>query len=327
MLRFLTRRALGAIVILICISIITYIAFFAIVPDPARLSCGAKNCTPQMLEQIRINLGFNKSIPVQYWDYMHGIFFGRNFPAFGHCVAPCFGYSFADQEPVWTLIKSDYPTTLTLAVMGALMFLVIGVGLGMISAWKPGSTFDRIASSLSLIGQSTQIYFIGPLLIVLFVVDLGWLSRGSDPTWSTNPIGSITGMLLPAFTMSVIFWSNYSRQVRSLMLEQLSEDHIRAARAKGMSKTYVFMRYALRGAMGPIVTIFGIDLGAVFGGAIITEYTFSLHGLGTLAVSSVNASDLPMEMGVMLFSAASIVIFNVIVDASYALIDPRIRLA
>jgi peptide/nickel transport system permease protein len=127
--------------------------------------------------------------------------------------------------------------------------------------------------------------------------------------------------------MSVIFWSNYSRQTRSLMIEQLSEDHIRTARAKGMSSRYVFYRYALRGAAASIITIFGIDLGSVLGGAIITEATFGLHGLGTLAVNAVGSLDLPLEMAVMLISASSIVIVNVIIDACYAVIDPRIRLA
>jgi peptide/nickel transport system permease protein len=134
-------------------------------------------------------------------------------------------------------------------------------------------------------------------------------------------------MILPCVVMSVIFWSNYSRQTRSLMIEQLSEEHVRTAKAKGMSQRYAFMRYALRGAMGPIITIFGIDLGAVFGGAVITEITFGLHGLGQLAVSAVNQTDLPLEMGVMLFGATAIVLSNILVDASYAIIDPRIRLA
>lgn len=331
MLRFLIRRVLGAVVILLCISAITYMAFYTLVPNPALLSCG-KNCSPALIHQINANMGFDKPIPVQYWNFMVGIFFGRDFVAFGHCSFPCFGFSFANQQPVWTSISDSYPTTFSLAIMGAAMFLVIGVGLGLISAWRSGGVIDRVSSSVSLIGQSTQIYFLGPLAILLFSVSFtnwfGWgFSRGTDPNWTTDPLGSLWGLLLPSFIMSVIFWSNYSRQVRSLMLEQLSEDHIRTATAKGMSRKYVFYRYALRGAMGPILTIFGIDLGAVFGGAIITEFTFSLHGLGRLAVSSVNAGDLPLEMGVMLFSALSIVAFNIIIDASYAIVDPRVRLA
>jgi peptide/nickel transport system permease protein len=325
MLRFLFRRVLGAIVILFLISAITYLLFFTVPSDPALLSCG-KDCSRQTLAQIHHNLGLDKPIWTQYWDYMSGLFAGRTMPGGLHCGRPCFGFSFVNQQPVWDTIKDRYPTTLTLAVMGAAIFLVIGVGLGLISAAKQGSLFDRVASAISLTGQSVQIYFIGPLAIYVFSYKLGWLNSGQDANWGHSPLGTINGMLLPALVMSVIFWSNYSRQTRSLMIEQLSEEHVRTARAKGMSPSYVFLRYALRGAMGSIITLFGIDLGSVFGGAIITETTFGLHGIGKLAVDAVDQTDLPLEMGVMLFSAASIVFFNLIIDASYALIDPRIRL-
>lgn len=325
MLRFLTRRVLGATVILIAISLITYVSFFAMVPNPALLSCG-KNCSPQMLHQITVNLHFDQPWITQWWLYISGIF-GRDIPPYGHCDFPCFGFSFANQEPIWSLMSSSIPTTISLAIGGAAIFLVIGVGLGMVSAWRQGSMTDKVSSGISLVGQSTQIYFVGPIAILIFSVWLGLVSRGHDPDWTHDPLGSIDGLILPCFVMSIIFWSNYTRQVRSLMIEQLSEDHIRSARAKGMSSRYVFFRYALRGAMGPILTIFGIDLAAVFSGAIITEATFSLHGLGMLAVTSVNAHDLPLEMAVVLVSSMLIVFFNIIVDASYALIDPRIRLA
>ncbi|MBV9026336.1 MAG: ABC transporter permease [Streptomycetaceae bacterium] len=325
MFRFLIRRLLGALVILLLISAITYLLFFTLPSDPALLSCG-KNCNPRNVALIHKNLGLDKPVPLQYWDYLTGIFFGRHLPL-GNCAAPCFGLSFASNMPIWEIIKSRYPTTFSLAIGGASIFLAIGVGLGLISAWRQGKPFDKIAGSVSLMGQSVQIYFIGPLAIYLFADTLGWLNPGYDPDWTHNPLGSVSGLLLPCLVMSVIFWSNYSRQTRSLMVEQLAEEHVRTARAKGMSAAYVFFRYALRGAMGPIITIFGIDLGSIFGGAIITEATFGLHGLGQLAVSAVTQTDLPLEMGVMLFSAAAIVLFNVLIDASYAVIDPRIRLS
>lgn len=326
MLRFLVRRVLGAIVILVAISAVTYFLFFVLPADPARLSCG-KNCDPQNIAQIRHNMGLDLPVWKQYWHYMTGIFTGRTLPSGLKCPAPCFGYSFADQQPVWPTLVDRYPATLSLAVGGSIIFLTIGVGLGLVSAWQQGKAFDRIASSISLLGNSVQIYFIGPIAIYLFSYKLGWLDRGHDPAWTSDPWGSFTGLILPCLVMSVIFWSNYSRQTRSLMVEQLSEDHVRTARAKGMSSRYVFFRYALRGAAASIITIFGIDLGAVLGGAIITEATFGIHGLGLLAVQAVNRTDLPLEMAVMLFSASAIVLFNILVDSCYALIDPRIRLA
>jgi peptide/nickel transport system permease protein len=327
MLRFLTRRVLGAVVIILAISFITYLLFFVLPSDPAQLACG-KNCSNKdLVAQIHHRMGLDLPVYQQYWDYMRGIFVGRHMPDGQNCAAPCFGFSFANDQPIWPLISDRYPTTLSLAVGGSAAFLIIGVGLGMLSAWQQGKTFDRVASSISLVGNSVQIYFIGPLAIALFADNLGWFDHGHDPTWSSDPVGSLNGLILPCLVMSVIFWSNYSRQTRSLMVEQLSEDHIRTARAKGMSSKYVFYRYALRGAAASIITIFGIDLGSVLGGAIITEATFGLHGLGMLAVNAVYQRDLPLEMAVMLFSATAIVLFNIVVDACYALIDPRIRLA
>jgi peptide/nickel transport system permease protein len=325
MLRFLVRRVLGAAVILVLISAVTYALFFALPSDPALLSCG-KNCTPANIALIHHNLGLDKPIPVQWWSYVVGIFAGRHLPT-GPCPAPCFGVSFVNNTPIWETLKDRYPTTLTLAIGGASIFLVIGVGLGLLSAWKQGTVVDRVASSLSLMGQSLQIYFIGPLAIYFFADQLGWLDPGHDPDWAHAPLASVTGVILPCLVMSVIFWSNYSRQTRSLMVEQLTEEHVRTARAKGMSGSYVFFRYALRGAMGPIITIFGIDLGSIFGGAIITESTFGLHGLGQLAVTAVTQTDLPLEMGVMLFGSCAIVFFNILIDACYAVIDPRVRLS
>ncbi|MEU5433902.1 ABC transporter permease [Streptomyces sp. NPDC020719] len=325
MLRFLVRRLLGAAVILLLISAITYFLFFFLPSDPALLSCG-KNCDPQNVALIRKNLGLDHPIWVQYWHFMVGIFAGRDMPV-GHCPAPCFGYSFADQQLVWNTISDRYPTTLSLGVGGAAIFLTIGVGLGLVSAWQQGRLFDRIASAASLLGQSVQIYFIGPIAILLLSTKTHIFNRGQDPHWASDPAGSASGLLLPCLILSVIFWSNYSRQTRSLMVEQMSEDHIRAARAKGMSSRYVFLRYALRGAMATVITIFGVDLSAVLGGAIITEVTFGLHGLGSLSVQAVLRSDLPLEMAVMLIGATIIVLSNIVVDMAYAYIDPRIRLS
>jgi peptide/nickel transport system permease protein len=325
MSRFLVRRILGAVVILFLILFITYTAFFVLAPDPALLSCG-KNCNPQNIALINHNLGFDRPVATQFWDYLRGIFVGRTDLTVGPCPAPCFGYSFAQQQPIWTMLKSAYPTTFSLAIGGAFCFFVIGMSLGLIAAWRQGTLADRAASSISLLGLSTQIYFIGPLAILLFADKLGWVDSGSDPDWSHDPVGSIAGLILPCLVLSVIFWSNYTRQIRSQMIEQLHEEHVRTARAKGMTPAYVFFRYALRGTMAPMLTIFGIDLGQVFSGAIITEVTFGLHGLGHLSVQAVLQADLPLEMGVTLFSAAAIIAFNVVVDASYALLDPRVRL-
>ncbi|MFE2595257.1 ABC transporter permease [Streptomyces sp. NPDC059396] len=325
MLQFLIRRAFGAVLTLFLISAVTFFMFFAIPQDPALLACG-KNCTPDALAVIHQNLGLDKPVPVQFWDFMVGIFAGRDF-AVGHCPAPCFGISFANQQNVWDTILDRFPLTLSLSIGGLIVFLIVGLGAGMIAAARKGTATDKVFSSASLVLSSLQIYFLGPVVLGLFVYSTGWLDK---PKWvpiSESVTGWFMGLLIPWLVISVIFTANYTRMSRSTMIEQLQEEHVRAARAKGMSSRYVFFRYAWRGSLIPIVTILGMDLGALFGGAIVTEFTFGLPGIGRLAVESVQDKDLPLTMGVMVFSAAFILLFNVIVDATYAIIDPRVRLS
>ncbi|MEF3115797.1 ABC transporter permease [Streptomyces chrestomyceticus] len=325
MLRFLFRRSLGAIVILLIISAFTFFLFFAAPRDPALLACG-KNCTPDAIAMIHKNLGLDKPVPVQYWLFMSGIVTGRDF-AVGHCPAPCFGYSFANGDPVWDTIVDRFPTTVSLTIGAAAVFLGVGVGTGMIAAWKQGKLIDKIFSSSSLVLSSMQIYFIGPIVLALLVYNLGWFGQPKYVPITEDPVGWFLGLIIPWCVLSVIFTAQYTRMARSSMIEQLQEDHVRTAKAKGMASRTVFFRYAWRGSLIPIVTIFGIDLGSLFGGAMITEYTFALPGLGTLAVKSVQNTDLPMTMGVMLFAATFIILFNIVVDACYAFIDPRVRLS
>ncbi|HEY5836830.1 ABC transporter permease [Streptomyces sp.] len=325
MLRFLVRRTLGALVILLFISAFTYFLFFAIPHDPALLSCG-KNCTPENIKLIHKNLGLDEPIPVQYYHYMVGIFAGRDFAA-GPCPAPCLGYSFATSDPVWPTLLDRLPTTISLTLGGAIVFLLVGVGAGMVAAWKRGTLTDKVFSSASLVLSSMQIYFIGPIVLALLVYNNQIFDQPKYVPFSENPVDWFNGLLIPWCVLSIIFTANYTRMARSTLVEQLQEEHVRTARAKGMSSSYVFFRYAWRGSLIPIITILGIDLGSLFGGAMITEQTFALAGLGRLAVESVTKTDLPMLMGVMLFSAALIVLFNIIVDAAYAFIDPRVRLA
>lgn len=325
MLRFLLRRSLGAAVILLIISAVTFFLFYAIPQNPALLACG-KTCTPDQLAIVERNLGIDKPVPVQYWEYMVGIFAGRTFPA-GDCPAPCLGYSFTDNRPVLETILDRLPTTFSLAVGGAVVFLLVGLSMGMLAAWRRGTLLDKSLSSASLVLGSAQIYFLGPLALALLVHNNQILSQPRYEPLTEDPVGWFSGLLLPWLVLATIFTANYTRMARATLIEQLREDHVRTARAKGMSRSTVFFRYAWRGSLIPIVTIFGIDLGSLFGGAMITEFTFNLPGLGRLAVDSVTKSNLPMLMGVMLFAALIIVLFNILVDACYALIDPRVRLA
>jgi peptide/nickel transport system permease protein len=326
MLRFLIRRTFGALVILLIISAITFVLFYVAPRDPARVACG-KICTPETLALVRRNLGISDPLPVQYWHWLQAVFVGRDYPSFGNCPAPCLGYSFHNREPVLGTILDRFPTTLSLSVGSAFVFVVFGVGAGMLAAVKQGKPLDKLASSASLIGSSLQIYIVGVVAVYYLTDQWHILPRPRDVPITQDPAGWLGGYLLPWFVLALIFTANYTRMTRSQLVESLSEDYVRTARAKGLSRRTVFFRFAWRGAMGPIVTIFGLDVAYLVGGAIITEKTFSLHGIGALSIKAVQDNDLPLLLGVVLVAATAIVVFNIIVDAVYALIDPRVRLS
>ncbi|MBP2702387.1 ABC transporter permease [Microbispora sp. RL4-1S] len=325
MIGFLARRLAGALVILAVISVVTFCLFYAAPRDPARAFC-SKVCQPETLELIRRNLGMDEPLAVQYWHWLAGIVAGRDLPGFGGCPAPCLGYSFATQEPVFGAIVDRFPVTLSLTVGAAAATLGFGVLLGMVAAWQAGRPLDRIASASSVVGASLQIYFVGPLLAFALVDTFGVLPRPAYVPFTGDPVGWFTHLLLPWAVLSIVFTANYTRMTRAQMVEQLAEDYVRTARAKGMPERVVFFRFAWRGAMIPIVTIFGVDLATLLGGAIITEQTFALHGVGELAIRAVQNSDLPMLLGVTLVGAGAIVALSVVVDVLYAVIDPRVRL-
>ncbi|MFF5535770.1 ABC transporter permease [Streptomyces cinerochromogenes] len=326
MFRFLVRRILGAAVILLIISALVFVLFYAAPRDPARIACG-KVCTPETLALVKKNLAISDPLPVQYWEWLKGLFVGRDYSSFGHCDAPCLGFSFQSREPVLDTILDRFPTTVSLSLGAAVVFLFFGVGTGMLAAVKQGKALDKIASSASLIASSMQIYVVGVFATYLLVDQLHLLDRASYTPFTDNPAKWFSGLLVPWLVLSLIFTANYTRMTRSQMVESLTQDYVRTARAKGLSRRTVFFRFAWRGAMGPIITIFGLDLGVLLGGAIITESTFSLQGLGMLSVKAVQNNDLPVLLGVVVVAAGAIVVFNIIVDAVYALIDPRVRLA
>ncbi|MEU5235376.1 ABC transporter permease [Streptomyces lydicus] len=323
MLQFLLRRTFGAVVILLLLSAFTFFVFFG-AGDPAAMSCG-KNCTADNIALIHQNLGLDKPLTTQFWDFLVGIFAGRDY-SIGHCSAPCFGYSFATKQDVWSTLIDRLPTTASLAVGGAAVFLTVGLGTGLIAAYKRGSFLDKALTSISMVLSSAQIYILGPIALGLFVYS-GLMESPRYVPITSDPGGWFMGLLLPWVVMATIFTAQYTRISRSTMIEQLQEEHVRTAKAKGMSSRYVFLRYAWRGSLIPIVTILGMDLSSLFGGAMITEFTFQLAGVGRLAIDSVITLDLPMVMGVLVFSAALILVFNIIVDATYAFIDPRVRLS
>jgi len=326
MLRFIIRRVLLAFFTLFAISVTTFAIFFAGPADPASMMCGARQCDPVAHERINRILGLDEPITTQYVKYMKGIFLGRQIGDI-ECPAPCLGVSFRTREPVTTILARSAPVTLSITVGSAVIYLVVGVGLGMISAIRQGTYMDRAAVGVSLVFASMQIFFLGLLLLYIFVYGYGWLPRPQYHPITENPLKWAGGMIVPWLTIGLISAATYARFSRAQMLETLSEDYVRTAQAKGASKLRVNFRHAFRAAVTPIVTIAGIEIGGQLGGLVITETTFSMLGIGRQAVNAVNNLNLPIIMATVLIAAVAVVVANLIVDVSYALIDPRVRLS
>jgi peptide/nickel transport system permease protein len=331
--RYIVRRLLGALVVVWVVSVITF-AIFMIVPkithaSPAYLYVG-KISTPAQVKAVEHNFGLDLPIPQQYVNYVTHIIKGYTVTdgySPTYCRAPCFGYSFRQNRDVTELLKSRFTVTLGLAIGASILWLVGGVSVGIISALKRGTWIDRIAMIIALAGVSLPVYFTGLMLLTVFSYGPTWLRWVPDPTFhpfSQDPVLYLKSMILPWISLAFLFAALYARLTRASMLDTMGEDYIRTARAKGLSERKVISKHALRSALTPIVTIFGLDLAGLLGGAILTEKTFSLPGLGALAVDAIAVQDLPVIMGVTIVGSIFIVVANVIVDLLYGVVDPRV---
>ncbi|MEU5565784.1 MULTISPECIES: ABC transporter permease [Micromonospora] len=327
MTRFLVKRLFSATLTLFAVSVLTFLMFFALPRDPVTGMC-PKNCNPERLERVRDELGLNDPLVTQYAGYMKGIVTGRDLGSAqgGRCDAPCLGWSYVTNEAVSDTIARVLPVTLSIVIPAAVLWLLLGVGLGMISALRRGTWLDRLAIGFSLTGASLQLYFVGAVLLLVFVYNLRILPVPSYTSIFDNPLKWASGLVLAWFSLAFLFSAIYARLSRAQMLETLSEDFVRTARAKGLAKPKVYGRHALRAAITPVVTIAGLDVGGALGGTVITETTFGIQGLGRTAVDAVRAGDLPTIMATVLIAAVFVVLANVLVDLLYAAIDPRVRL-
>lgn len=324
MLRYLLRRVLGALAILLVVVTVTYFLFFAAPRDPARLACGTV-CPETTLLQIRHNMGLDLPVYQQFWQYLTGLVAGRVIGGRA-CDAPCLGYSYFKHEPVLDVLAGRFPATVSVVLGAAVLFLVMGVGAGLIAAARRGTATDRVVSSFALVGAAVQIYFVGLVAKYFFVDKLKWLDKPGYTPLFDDPGAWFGGLVLAWAVLAVVYTAGYARYSRSSMIEALNDDAIRTARAKGLPGRTVFFKYAGRAAVTPIVTLFGLDLGHMLGGAMITETTFGINGIGKTAVDAVTQNDLPVMMGVTLVAATLMVLFTLIVDLLYAVIDPRVRL-
>jgi peptide/nickel transport system permease protein len=332
MLAYIIRRLINAVLTILAVTLVTFFVFF-LVPkitgnDPALLYIG-KQADAASVAGIRVKLGLNDPILVQYGKFVKGLVAGRDYangPDVQHCPAPCLGYSFKTNQEVWPLLVGDLPVTVSLAIGAAVLWVLMGVMFGVISALRRGTIWDRSVMTIALAGVSLPIYFTGLLALAIFGYWLGWFNDTSYTPITENPWQWFHGLILPWVTLALLFAATYARLTRANMLETLGEDYIRTARSKGLRERTVIGKHALRAGLTPLVTVFGLDLGALLGGAILTEAVFNLRGLGYQALSGIRTNDLPIILGVTLFAAFFIVIMNLIVDLLYGVIDPRVRL-
>ena len=328
MIAYLVRRVVGMVLLLFMLSIAVFFLFNLLPGDPARLTCG-KACTPQIIEANRHRLGLDEPVLTQYAKFVSGIFVGRTFspdsPEPIKCDAPCLGYSFTRHEEVLTTITRAAPVTFWLALGAFLLGMTVGIALGITAALNRGHWPDRLVMGISLIFYSFPSFFLGLILIFFVIIRLQWLPFPSYVSPFDDPVQFLQTMILPWIVLASLQAAFYIRLTRNQVLEVFGEDYVRTARAKGLPERVVVVKHALRAGLTPIVTAAGLDLAVLLGGAIIAENIFSLPGLGSLAVSSVTSSDLPLISGITLLTASIIIFANLVVDLLYAVVDPRVR--
>jgi peptide/nickel transport system permease protein len=332
---YIIRRLIAAVGLVIVISMVTF-AIFYLMPrlagaTPETLASRYVGKAPDTgtVKDVARSLGFYDPIYLQYWHWIHGVISGTTFnygAGVENCPAPCLGYSFRSSQPVLPDILRRFPVTLSLALGAAVLWLLVGVATGVLSALKRGSVFDRAAMTVALAGVSMPIFWTGLISLAFFSYKLGWTPPGASYTKLTdNPLKWAHSLLLPWITLALLFSAQYARLTRAGMLETMGEDYIRTARAKGLPERTVVVKHGLRSALTPILTIFGLDFGLLIGGAVLTETVFGLPGLGQLAITSVKTNDLPPVLAVVLVTALFVALCNLIVDLLYAVIDPRVR--
>jgi peptide/nickel transport system permease protein len=314
---YIIRRLLYMIVVLLFVVAITFLIFFVLpTADPAALRAG-RSPTPETLAAIREQLGLDKPLPEQFWLYLKALVLHFDF-----------GNSFVNNVDVRSLIFDRLPNTLFLVVGAAILWFVGGVAIGTISAVKRGSVLDRAAMGSALVAISAPVYWLGLVSLYLFASDIGQFPVFPGSGAYQNADGffaKIPTMILPWIVLAAAFAAVYARLTRSNLLEVMSEDYVRTARAKGLTERRVVVRHGLRAAITPVVTVLGLDLGILVGGAILTESVFGIPGIGRLSFDAIQRGDLVTVQGCTLFLAFAVVFMNLVVDILYAFLDPRVR--
>jgi peptide/nickel transport system permease protein len=311
--RFVIRRLGGMVAVLFAVSVLTFL-IFNVVPgsDPAQRMAG-KNATPRLVASINEEWGFNEPLPQQYLTMMEKIFSGDVI-------------SYEGREDVDERIVEGIPATFSLCVGAAVIWMFFGILLGYISALRAGGWLDRLLTGVSIIGISLPVFLLGAIFLSYLTYKTEIFPSGGYVEFGESPLEWLEHLILPWTTLAILYIGFYSRVLRSSMLDVMNEDYVRTARAKGLGERRVMSRHVMRNSLIPIITLFGLDFGALIGGAILIEGIFSLNGIGQYAYESLKNFDLPPVMAIVMFGAFFVVLFNALVDIAYAWLDPRIRL-
>ena len=305
MVAYITQRLVQAIPVLIGISVLSFLMLHLVPGDPVQVFAGDKPLTPERAEELRHQYGLDRPLVVQYWDYA------------SHALRGDLGVGLRSQKPVLESILQVLPGTVQLTAAALAIAATLGVSLGIMAAVSHGTWFDTAIMAVAMLGISTPVFYSSLLLILLFSFTLTWLPATGQ--------GGLERLIMPALALGVASAAVLARLVRSSMLEVLGQEYVVTARAKGLAPQLVVLRHALKNALIPAVTMLGLQLGALLGGAVVTETIFSRPGIGRLAVEGILSRDFPLVQGTVLFAATIYVVVNLLVDVSYAVIDPRIR--
>jgi peptide/nickel transport system permease protein len=315
---YLIRRLLTGIIVVWLVATITFFLFFARPVYTVARQISGKAATPQVIQEAINNLGLNQPIMTQYWHFLNNLVHGN------------LGYSYYTKESVDMILKQDLPPTISLVIGGTILWLIVGLSVGIISATRARSVFDRVSSVGVLIGLSMPAFVIGELLIGYVFQPLyshGFHFFNTGYAGITSGISPFLGhMILPWITLATIQAAVYTRLSRGQLLETLGEDYIRTARSKGLSERRVIFRHGVRAALTPVLSQLGVDMGQLLGGVVVVETVFGLGGIGQLSVEAVDQDNLPVIIGFVIISSIFVVIANIVVDLLYAALDPRVRI-
>jgi peptide/nickel transport system permease protein len=317
--RYIVRRLLWVVFVLLFITLITFLIFFLMPPtDPAVNFCG-RQPTPQCITEVSHQFGLDQPVYLQFGLFVKRIFLGDQYGW------PGMGFSFNTRSALKPIVMSRLVVTAQLALGAAVIWILLGVPIGILSARRPRSAFDRFAMGFALFGVSAPVFWLGLMFLYVFWFKLHIAAGSGYVPISEGFFPWMNHLILPWIVLALLYAAFYARMIRGDLMEAMEEDFVRTARAKGLTEQKVVMKHGLRAALTPVVTLFGANFGALLGGAVITETVFNLQGLGRFAVTSIHSADLYALVDVTLIAAFFVVIANLIVDILYAFLDPRVR--